>query len=122
MKLRREIEANSKANIEAIDQLLQGLPAKEKLENNLAAVIAENIPQRRSSEIIEKVIKSSSSDFNIDTVLHWYRKAGGTVTLHTPRIISQVINMLKQREPSEIEVMAAGKGRRSGIYKYKPVK
>ena len=116
-KLRLEIEQNYKADIRAVEQLLKDCPARQEIEKKIAAFARASNPQRSSSQIIEELILKTRGEFDISTIEHGVQ-ALGRRTIHTRRIISQVINMLRQRNPPEIVVVSGkeGRGRRGGTY------
>jgi Cdc6-like AAA superfamily ATPase len=118
-KLKAEIENNYKADITAVNQLI-GMYGQKRTETSkaLAGFVAASRPAKGTYEVVEGLIKNYVGSFGIDEIYFKLREARGKMpSTEAPRIISQVINKLKQR--GEIEVVEAGRGRRSGIYKYK---
>jgi hypothetical protein len=117
-KLKQEIEANYKSDIAAVNQLLQRLPAKQAVEKRIASMVAVNVPRVSTSQIVEELIKGATAEFDISTVQLWLFQRTGRRSDLTRRIISQVINKLRQRNPPEIVEVVKGAGSRSGKYKY----
>lgn len=111
LKLREEI----KADLAAVDQLLSR-PARQE---RLVALAEAHRPPTSTSEMAEMVIKKLKADFTVPDVCFELRKLGKKITPYTSPIVSQVINRLRQRKPPEVEVVRAGRGRRSGTYRYK---
>jgi hypothetical protein len=118
-KLKKEIENNYKADLAAVNQLL-GIYGEKRRETTdmLASSVEALRPKKSTSEIVEEIIKGSTNEFDIGTIYLKLRQAKGKQpSMYAPRIISQVINKLRQRNPPEIVVVKEGKGRRSGIYR-----
>jgi hypothetical protein len=118
-QLKKTIQNNYEADMAAINQLLRIYGEdRQKTANRLAASVEALRPKKSTSQIAEEIIKSSTDEFEIGTIYLKLRQAKGKEpSIHAPRIISQVINKLRQRNPPEIEVVKEGKGSRSGTYK-----
>jgi hypothetical protein len=116
-KLKLEIEQNYSADIAAVNQLLKSCAARQEIVKKITSFARASNPQRSSSQIIEELIRKTDGEFDISTIEDGVQ-ALGRGTRHTRRIISQVINMLRQRNPPEIVVVPGkeGKGRRGGTY------
>ena len=122
-KLKEQIQKDHAAAMTAIDDLLakfdECMPAKT---SKLAAVVVVR-PKKSTSEIVEDLITNSAKEFQIYTILLEHeQRSGKKPTLKFSRIVSQVINKLRQRTPPEIEEVEKGKGSRSGTYLYKKPK
>lgn len=119
-KLKVEIETNYAADIAAIKQLLARYgPEREKTQNKLAAFIEANTPRKSTYQIAEELIKGSTELFNVASIYLKIRQIKGkNLSFEASRIISQVINKLKHRNPPEILEVEKGRGSRSGKYKY----
>ena len=113
-KLKKEIEAD----LAAVNQLLDRCEKQRESKPALASFIEASRPKRGTYEIVENLIKNHDGEFGINEIYFKLRtELGKEPSTEAARIISQVINKLKQRD--EIEVIKAGIGRRSGIYQYK---
>jgi hypothetical protein len=120
-RLKALLQKNHEAATAAIDQLML-----KHNENRLArghqpaSVAVVNPPRRRTTEIVEELITSYTRDFTIyDILMQLQASTGKPPNSDRGRIVSGVINKLRQRNPPEIEEVEKGRGRRSGTYRYK---
>jgi hypothetical protein len=74
--------------------------------------------EKKTSEIVEEIIRNYVGDFEKgDIFLELKRQTRREATAPVLRIIGEVINKLRQRNPPEIIEVEKGKGRRSGSYR-----
>lgn len=119
--LKLEMMRNHAANIKAIDRLL-GKMRESTTTSPLQLVLFKPAVK---AEMVEQIIKNTPEEFCIfDIRLKLEKeieKRGGYLNpsgvTANRNIVSQVINKLRHRDPPEIEVVEAGRGSRSGIYK-----
>jgi hypothetical protein len=120
-RLKAEIERNYKADIAAVDQLLTKFnQTRQDLDRKLIESVEASRPRKRPSEIVEAIlIRSGGEKFDVSSILWKFREQTGKPdTRARARIVSQVINKLRQRNPPEIEAVEQGRGSRSGVYRY----
>lgn len=114
-KLKEELDKNNKANIAAVERVLERM---REATNRPAAVIQTPRLGEKMPIIIERIIKNHGGNFAICDVAHKYKETTGKWASDTVRKeISNCINKLKHRNPAEIDVVQAGRGSRSGVYK-----
>jgi hypothetical protein len=120
LSLKEEIVKNYAADIAAINQLIdRQSPERLETQSKLATAIEAASPKKSTYQIAEELIKISTEPFNVASIYLKLREIKGKYTSHeSSRIISQVINKLKHRNPPEILEVAKGTGSRSGTYKY----
>ena len=120
-KLKVQIQNDYKADMVAINQLLSRHDENRLARvNQLSTLTVVNHAGRKISDTVEDLIKNSHENFTIyDILLKLQAQTGKTPTQNRGRIVSQVINKLRQRNPPEIEEIEKGRGSRSGVYRYK---
>ena len=115
-KLKVELEKNHKAYIKAIESHLAKMREAVK-----ATVLPVQLPRfkKPTSQIVEEIITNSDCKFTIsDICLKIREQTGKEPSGDVGRIVSQVINKLRQRKPPEIIEVEKGMGSRSGTYTY----
>lgn len=122
-KMKEQIQKDYDADMAAVNQLLTRFDENRcSMANHLAAFAAVNRSGRTTYDIVEDLIRSSSEKFTIyDILLKLKVQTGKVPTQNRARIVSQVINKLRQRKPPEIEEVEKGRGSRSGTYQYKNI-
>ncbi|HVU06934.1 MAG TPA: hypothetical protein VHG89_00155 [Verrucomicrobiae bacterium] len=123
-KLKAYIQSGYEADIAAVNQLLSRFDENRQARvEQLAAWTAMNRPRRTVSDIVEDLIRKTQKNFRIYDILRKLQtETGKEPTPIRGRIVGQVINKLRQRNPPEIEEIEKGRGSRSGVYRYKPMK
>jgi hypothetical protein len=111
-KLESEIKHNFEAGIAAIERLRAYESTQRDISFKLAP--ASRLSRRPIDEVVEEIIKGTKDEFGIWDI---FQKIPADRKVHDGRTISQVINRMRQRKPTEIVVVSAGKGSKSGIYK-----
>jgi hypothetical protein len=115
-KLESEIERNRNRGIAAINELRAYNKSLSETDSKLLPAASQR--RKPTSEIAEEIIKESKGDFEIATICkEMASRTRREPSYHTPRIVSQVINKLRQRNPPEVLTVVDGKGSRSGVYK-----
>jgi hypothetical protein len=120
-RLKAQIQNDYEADMAAIKQLLSRHDENRRARvDQLISLTASNHVGKNISDIVEDLIKNSHEKFTIyDILLKLQAQTGKAPTQNRGRIVSQVINKLRQRNPPEIEEIEKGRGSRSGIYRYK---
>ena len=119
-KLKAQIQIDYEADMAAVSQLLSRFDEKRHARvKQLAAWTAVN-HVGRVSDIVETLIRKTHENFSIYDILKKLQaETGKEPTPNRGRIVGQVINKLRQRNPPEIEEIEKGRGSRSGVYRYK---
>ncbi len=120
-KLKAQIQNDYEADMAAIKQLLSRHDDNRGARGDqLIALTAVNRVGGKIYDIVEDLVKHSHEKFTIyDILLKLQAQTGKAPTQDRGRIVSQVINKLRHRNPPEIEEIEKGRGSRSGIYQYK---
>jgi hypothetical protein len=114
-KLKTKIEENHQSSIATIDRVLEKM--REAASRPVAVSQAPRL-EERMSRIVERIITNYVGNFEVFDVARKYNEmTGKTASDHVRKEISNCINKLRHRNPAEIDVVEAGKGSRSGIYK-----
>jgi len=113
--LKQEMVKNHEANIAFIEQFLARMR-----QAPTSAPLLQAVPLQRSEKaaIIERIIKTTKTDFTIFRIDEKFEKETGLKpTRADSKIVSQVINKLRHRKPPELHVLSPGAGSLSGTYR-----
>lgn len=118
-KMKAEINVDCTAAIGAVERLLAYERDMRERERKLSTLLEQTRPPLRLSAQIEDIIRNFPSDFEIyDILLKLQEQTGKPPSGNRSRMVSNVINKLRQRRPPEIVVVQSGKGSRSGTYQH----
>jgi hypothetical protein len=107
--LQRMIDEHHRQQTNLLNQILAEQPARHSV----------SLPRPKKSELVDRIIlESRGVPIDTDYVVSEFTKLYGRANHHIGRMASQTFNRLRQRTPSEIEVVEDGKGSRSGTYRY----
>ena len=128
VEFKRQIEADYKAELAAVNQLLERFRA-DRVARSRAIAIATTRRKRKSRSLYaEEIIKATTGPFTIPDIDQKVREAiardeGKALTTWRDgpdyrRIVGQMIHTLKDGEKI-IDVVEPGRGSRSGVYQMK---
>lgn len=115
LRIKGNILRDCESLVSQVDQLLKATGPEQKVPTTAV----QPSPRMPVSKQLEKIIAAYQGDFGLwDIVQKWRQETGRSGSSNVRLSASQAINRLKQRRPSEIEVVEPGRGCRGGLYKY----
>lgn len=109
-KLKKEI----KLDLAAVERLL----SRSERKKRVVELVSSTRPRKSTSQLTEEIIKGFGADFTVSSIVHSLERSGKRWNPALQPLVSGVINKLRQRNPPEVVVVVAGRGSRSGVYRY----